>query len=479
MQHPTNHDITFIFRQLQVAKNAFTLLNYNILLYILLIKRPTFALTLKTKLMLRTIAFKPNILLWAWVCISASTAWGQCALPTYNVAIASPASNLTWTPAGTALTGGTRSLITQINTSPTIFMRITYSARSSSAVAIANWDRTTGGYGAAWQPEITVPISTSTTDTSWAEFFIEFASLNGTGSNSFDNNRLIIPCLAMTIIDNDGNGVSSGTNAFREIVQVAAPSNPMGIVGSSVSSGMVGPWVTNVSGVAQFSNIDTINKAAMVQMNFASVTEFHMRVGVVGTRSSSTTRQNCFWFRPFDTMTASLLPVHFQNMGVKSTPHAVLVNWSTTWEEHADFFEVEKSDNGLVWHSFANQKAAGYSTHVNSYFVHDFSPFPGFSFYRIKQVDLDGSFVYSDMLKAYREELFARFTVFPNPFSHLIQVSGGDFSALRLRSHLGAVLASCVACKDLAVEHVPAGMYILEVMLHGNWVQVDKVCKYD
>lgn len=414
--------------------------------------------------------------------LSILPSFGQCSLPTYAVTISNSTSNVTWTSSGGTLTGGTRNKVVQINSSPSIFMRITYTARSSTSVAVPDWDNSSGGYGPSWQPNVTVPSSTSDTDTSWAEFFIEFASSNGTGSSSFDNNKLIIPCLAMTIIDCDGSGNATGTNAFREIVQVAAPSSPLGIVGSTISSGMVGPWVTNVSGVAQFNNIDTIFKSAMVQMNFESVSEFHMRVGTIGRRSSSTTRQNSFWFRPFDTMTASLLPVLLQHFSLTPLEHAIKLNWTTTFEVNAASFDVEKSKDGLIWNTFAQVPAVGFSSHEINYEALDYAPFVGRSFYRLKQWDWDGSASISPLLTADFGSS-SLFDVFPNPFSNQLNISGPHFNQLRLRSNLGkvfSVYSESSLTNEISwdVSNVPSGFYFLEILQNGTLVHVEKLYKW-
>ena len=51
-----------------------------------------------------------------------------------------------------------------------------------------------------------------------------------------------------------------------------------------------------------------------------------------------------------------------------------------------------------------------------------FMPLKGISYYRLKQVDLDGSFVYSNIIAINRNSAENSITVFPNPVKDMVTV---------------------------------------------------------
>ncbi|MCK9480577.1 MAG: T9SS type A sorting domain-containing protein [Bacteroidia bacterium] len=394
----------------------------------------------------------------------------QCVLPTYDVVIGSPTSNTSWTPAGSGTTGGTRSKVVQIHSSPDIFMRITFIARSSSSVTLSNWDQTpaspldkTRGYTESWQPIVRFPSSNSATDTAWAEFLVEFASKNGSGSNSFDNNLDTFPCLPVTIIDLDGSGSSTGSNAFQEINYVSAPSVPFGIPGSTISSGMVGSWVVNVSDFPVFNNIDTINKVAMVQMNFSSMQFFQIRAGVIGRRRNNPTeRQYSFWLKPFDSLT-SYLPVHYLNQTVSGTTHSVLYDWSTAQEDNNSHFEIERSSDGVFWSNIGTVSGCGTCVEGQTYQFEDEAPMNGYNLYRLKQFDFNGKFQYSPIVKYFWENPLNQIRVLPNPINDQVHIVGVDLPDIKIISVVGAVVLEQKRVQQLDVRALPAGLYFIEI----------------
>lgn len=403
----------------------------------------------------------------------------QCVYPTHNVVVSSPGSYTSWQPSGGGTTGGTRSRTIQIGSSPNIYMRITWVARSSSNVTISSWDYTSGGYGASWQPYISFPRSNSSTDTSWAEFLVEFASQNGSGANSFDNNPYTFPCLASSIIDIDGSGNSSGSNAYRETVWVTSPSKPYGISGSSVSSGIIGNWIVNVSGFPVFNNIDSSIHAAQVQMNFTNVHSYNIRAGIIGTRSSSTTRQNSFWFLPFGTLTTPL-PVVYINQSLTGGTNNITYRWTTSSEENNDYFEVEKSTDGVFWNKIGKVHGSGNSYENVSYEFIDNNPIHGYNLYRLKQFDFNGEFQYSPIQKYFWDGNEAGITIYPNPSENVFYISGIINPDIKVYSLATTqVVAEAKQSQQIDLSDLPNGIYYIEISngIGSNIIVREKIIK--
>lgn len=86
------------------------------------------------------------------------------------------------------------------------------------------------------------------------------------------------------------------------------------------------------------------------------------------------------------------LPVKFVGFTVTRKNSDVLVQWSTTQEINADHFLIERSPDGTNWSSIGSVSAAGNSVATNNYSFTDKNNSAKISYYRIKEVDFDGSF---------------------------------------------------------------------------------------
>jgi hypothetical protein len=308
----------------------------------------------------------------------------SCSYPYHTVRYTNPTSSLSW---ASGTTGGTITRTTQVNSSPDVYMRATWTARSSTSVTLSDFDNGPSSLGDvyrdAWQPFVSFPAHSNVTDTSWAEFLLEFS-----GQSNFSS-LISLQCLAMTVVDCDGSGNTTGSNAFKEMVQVELPATTVGVVGSDITSGNIGNWLTLVSGFAVFPNIDTIDKLAMEQLEFDSITAFSVRLGVVGRRSSSGVRQFSLHFRPYLNFHATL-PVQLTQFDAVAIKNKVKLNWATVSEVNNSHFEVERSSDRLDWTTIGFVQGNINSHDLIHYEYRDESPFEGANFYRLKQVDLNG-----------------------------------------------------------------------------------------
>jgi hypothetical protein len=91
--------------------------------------------------------------------------------------------------------------------------------------------------------------------------------------------------------------------------------------------------------------------------------------------------------------------------------HALL-QWVTASEKNNDFFEIERSVNGQDWKSLGTVKGAGDSYQELGYNFTDKNPLYGLSYYRLRQVDFDGQFDYSNVVVL---ENFEDYAVTPDP----------------------------------------------------------------
>lgn len=74
-----------------------------------------------------------------------------------------------------------------------------------------------------------------------------------------------------------------------------------------------------------------------------------------------------------------------------------LIEWGTAQEFDTDYFQVEASTDGIHFYYVAYQNAVGNSTQVTRYVFRHVTTAP-ITYYRLKQVDIDGRFSYSDII---------------------------------------------------------------------------------
>ena len=116
------------------------------------------------------------------------------------------------------------------------------------------------------------------------------------------------------------------------------------------------------------------------------------------------------------------LPVELIHFEVSKRDKNIMVHWSTASEINNDFFQVEHSVDGVQFDRIEYVKGVGNSVQINHYNALHKNPTNGVNYYRLKQVDYDGLFAYSDIVSIEFREEKNEVSVFPNPFTESITV---------------------------------------------------------
>ena len=139
------------------------------------------------------------------------------------------------------------------------------------------------------------------------------------------------------------------------------------------------------------------------------------------------------------------LPIRLVNfIGVKEVDK-VQLHWQTSSEQNSNFFDVEFSENGNVWNKIGTVKAAGNSTVQRDYVLTHNSPVNGVNYYRLKQVDINNNFAYSNIVAiSFTIKGVNINSVFPNPFVNQLKISissdRNEVVRIQLSDNLGRVL---------------------------------------
>lgn len=118
-------------------------------------------------------------------------------------------------------------------------------------------------------------------------------------------------------------------------------------------------------------------------------------------------------------------PVEWVDFRAQYVPgQGTLLEWSTATEQNSQAFAIERSRDGRIYEQLAVVPAAGHSSRLLTYEFWDPSPPEGRSAYRLRQMDTDGAFSYSEVVEVEVQlnPATVRVRVFPNPMQEQLQV---------------------------------------------------------
>jgi photosystem II stability/assembly factor-like uncharacterized protein len=117
------------------------------------------------------------------------------------------------------------------------------------------------------------------------------------------------------------------------------------------------------------------------------------------------------------------IPVELTFFNAETGDNSVLLNWSTATETNNLGFEVERKLKNQEWVTVGFVNGEGTTTEIQSYsFTDDYSqlPYEGTVLYRLKQIDYNGDYEYSDQLAVNLTFIPSEYYVsqnYPNPFN--------------------------------------------------------------
>lgn len=118
--------------------------------------------------------------------------------------------------------------------------------------------------------------------------------------------------------------------------------------------------------------------------------------------------------------TVAPLPIELLSFTAKLQMDHVNLQWITSTEHNNDYFVVERAGEDLKWENILTVPGAGFSNREIFYFEKDRNPLSGISYYRLKQVDFDGSYSYSDIVSVLNTKAGDKklVSIYPNPAEH-------------------------------------------------------------
>ncbi|HND88972.1 MAG TPA: hypothetical protein PK971_11620, partial [Saprospiraceae bacterium] len=122
-----------------------------------------------------------------------------------------------------------------------------------------------------------------------------------------------------------------------------------------------------------------------------------------GTGPYTRTRTGITTFSPFALASDGQLPIELTHFRATPQGPSILLEWATQMERDNAYFAIERSADGQHFQQIGTQLSHGNSRNLQAYTHEDHAPLPGLNYYRLRQVDLDGRFTYSAVVKARME----------------------------------------------------------------------------
>ncbi len=145
----------------------------------------------------------------------------------------------------------------------------------------------------------------------------------------------------------------------------------------------------------------------------------------------------------------------------------VLLNWVSESQINNDFFTVERSRDGITFEELVRVKGHGTTTERHRYAVTDRIPWPGVSYYRLRQTDFNGHYTLTgpEQVQLLRPEP-GGMAVYPNPVRDVVYVvtAGESSITLTLYDMTGKEVfrsETTGELRQLDLSLLPAGPYFL------------------
>lgn len=172
-------------------------------------------------------------------------------------------------------------------------------------------------------------------------------------------------------------------------------------------------------------------------------------------------------FDNFAYVLVSPLPVELLYFDARPSGPEVILDWATATERDNAGFIVERSRDLGQWEEVLQVPGNGHSLSTLVYQARDPRPLHGTSFYRLKQVDFDGSVTHSHV-RAVEWKAKASLHVWPNPASSVLHVHAGELVRVQVFNAMGQEMHVAQQGTDhgalVQMDNLPPGSYHLRVL---------------
>lgn len=186
----------------------------------------------------------------------------------------------------------------------------------------------------------------------------------------------------------------------------------------------------------------------------------------------------------FTSLTAAqegALPVTLIGFQVKRVENATMLYWQTSEEKNSDHFEIQQSEDSRKWTALATVNAAKESSQQRDYSYQDFAERFGTQYYRLKMVDIDGSFAYSSIQSIKLGSSGGLISAYPNPVVDKLLIGSKEaLASVKVTDLTGRSIMELSKLKpgqEFSLKSYAAGTYLIKVETATGKTQVLKIIK--
>ncbi len=178
-------------------------------------------------------------------------------------------------------------------------------------------------------------------------------------------------------------------------------------------------------------------------------------------------------------LSGNLLPVELINFSGQANAKGVELRWSTASEKDNKYFSIEKSFDGRRFSNIGYVEGNGNSFTVLEYDFLDANPSKGWSYYRLKQVDFNGSFAYSNTIAVRYDIIANEVNMFPNPASNELNLQINDAAAFEIDGEARVQIYNATkqmvkelhlgngfnGATNFSISELPTGIYMVRLQV--------------
>lgn len=172
------------------------------------------------------------------------------------------------------------------------------------------------------------------------------------------------------------------------------------------------------------------------------------------------------------TMDGTTLPIELSKWEAINKGSYVQLSWTTLSEKDNQYFDIERSLDGKDWEVVNTVMGAGTSNSIIHYSELDESPLLEISYYRLKQVDINSNFSYSEVSIINRSSIQEGYIdVSYNKNYEIVTLEGLDISSkdMIIRNTAGVSVNNNILFTQISsskiqitISSLPDGMYIIQ-----------------
>ncbi|MEL7248066.1 MAG: T9SS type A sorting domain-containing protein [Bacteroidota bacterium] len=169
----------------------------------------------------------------------------------------------------------------------------------------------------------------------------------------------------------------------------------------------------------------------------------------------------------------SIVPVEWATFRGEIQNEQILLHWSTASEVNNWKFAIQRSTDGKTWEEVGAVLGQGTTYEHTTYEFTDKTPRLGANYYRLKQIDWDGSSSYSTILLFDLGDRTAPiFRIYPNPASEVLYFEIPGAGKACLYNTYGQLVREVEVPDEggIDISTLPAGVYWLTAFTAGQQI---------